>query len=223
MASAARMAKHLVQAYKAIHLAHQRAQAKLDALLQTNPLYKLFDQDPTHPYYDLAAAGQRMLSEYEHLASGLMNWTLGTRTIGQELAMAKNRQVASGQPADVNLDAVLQIESSTMTEVGIAHELLALYRAVTATLSRAQPNMINHALRIQHGVKNEHRHKEMPELKITTECRTAERSVKSLSGDLLDCGQGNTTVRRELEKMQVMLALASQRKDTVIDALLKLH
>jgi hypothetical protein len=220
MASAARMAKHLVQTNQAVCLAQQSTQSKLDALLHTNPLYKLFDQDPTHPYYELAAAGQRMLSEYEHLASGLMNWTLGTRTIGQELAMAKNRQVASGQPADVYLDAVLQIESSTMTEVEIAHKLVALYGTVVTTSSRAGPSMINHALHVQHGRKNADRHKESPELKITNECRAAARSVKSLSDDLLDCGQGHTTVRRELEKMQVMLALATKPKDTVIDALL---
>jgi hypothetical protein len=220
MASAARMAKHLVQTNQAVCLAQQSTQSKLDALLQTNPLYKLFDQDPTHPYYELAAAGQRMLSEYEHLVAGLLDWTLGTRTIGQELAMAKERQVASGQHADVGLDALLQVKPLVMTEVEIAHKLLALYRAATATLSRAEPSMINHALHLQHGRKNGHRHKESPELKITIECRAAARSVKSLSDDLLDCGQDQTTVRRELEKMQVMLAFASQPKDTVIDALL---
>jgi len=220
MASAARMAKHLVQTNQAVRLAQQSTQSKLDALLQTNPLYKLFDHDPTHPYYELAAAGQRMLSEYEHLVAGLLDWTLGTRTIGQELAMAKERQVASGQIVDVDLNTLLKVNPLVIAEVEVAHTLVALYGTVVNTSSRAEPSMINYALHVQHGRKNADRHKESPELKITNECRAAARSVKNLSDDLLDCGQGNTTVRRELEKMQVMLALATKPKDTVIDALL---
>ena len=81
--------------------------------------------------------------------------------------------------------------------------------------------MINYELEKLHGKRLVKRHKESPEVKAAPECRAAVREVKKLGKVLRDCGNGNSTIRRELEKKQVLLGLSGQPKDVLIELLLK--
>ena len=84
MAAAARTTKHIIQAYRAVRQVETLTQAKLDALLETNALYKLFDPDTRHPYYVLASDGQKTLAAFEELIAGVLDWTVDAGTIGEE-------------------------------------------------------------------------------------------------------------------------------------------
>lgn len=221
MATAARTTKHIIQAYRAVRQVETLTQAKLDALLETNALYKLFEQDTRHPYYVLASAGQSTLAAFEALIAGVLDWTVDVGTIGEELDKVKARQIVNEEPTDDSLDALRLIQPVVMTETEAADKLLSVYHSASSAWSKSGAGIINTDLATLHGKKNVSRHKESPELKLTTECGVAVREIKKLAKELRDCGNGISTIRSELEKKQVMRGLAGQGKDTAIETLLK--
>lgn len=221
MAAAARTTKHIIQAYRAVRQVETLTQAKLDALLETNALYKLFDPDTRHPYYVLASAGQKTLEAFEEFIAGVLDWTVDAGTIGEELDKVKARQIVEEEPADDELDALRLIQSVVITEAEAADKLLSVYHSASSAWSKSGAGIINADLAALHGKKNVGRHKESPELKITTECGAAVREIKKLAKELRDCGNGTSTIRRELEKKQIMRGLAGQGKDAAIETLLK--
>ena len=221
MATAARTTKHIIQAYRAVRQVETLTQAKLDVLLETNALYKLFEPDTRHPYYVLASAGQSTLATFEELIAGVLDWTEDAGTIGEELDKVKARQIVNDEPTDDDLDALRLIQPVAMTEAEAADKLLSVYHSASSAWSKSGSGMINADLAALHGKRNVGRHKESPDLKITTECGAAVREIKKLAKELRDCGNGTSTIRRELEKKQVMRGLSGQGKDAAIEMLLK--
>ncbi len=221
MTTAARASKHIIQTYKAVRRAEEQTQAKLDALLETNALYKLFELDEQHPYYTLAKSGNRTLIEFEELVAGVMDWQNAGSTISEELDKKKARQIVNDEGADDDLDALRLIQPITMTEAEAADKLLGVCRTAISTVSWCEKKMIDYELEKLHGKKLVKRHKESPEIKSAPECRAAVREMKKLGKVLRDCGNGNSTIRRELEKKQVLFGLTGQHKDSLIELLLK--
>jgi hypothetical protein len=221
MATAAKTIKHIIQTYKAVRQLETLTQAKLDALLETNALYKLFEPDTRHPYYVLASTGQDALASFEELIAGVLDWTINAGTICEELDKAKARQIVNEEAVDDDLDALRLIQPVAMTEEEVANKLLTVYHSASSAWSKSSSSIINTDLAALHGKKLVARHKEKPELKITTECGTAVREIKKLVKELRDCGNGSSTIRRELEKKQVMRGLTGQSKDSAIELLLK--
>lgn len=221
MAAAARATKYIIQAYKAVRRAEEQTQAKLDALLETNALYKLFEPDTRHPYYVLASAGRNTLNAFEELIAGVMDWQDGGSTISEELDKSKARQIVNDEEDDDDLDALRLIQPKTKTEAEAADKLLAVYNSASVVWSRSGAGIINAELATLHGKRNVGRHKETPERKITTECGAAVREIKKLAKELRDLGNGSSTIRSELEKKQVMRGLSGQGKDAVIELFLK--
>lgn len=221
MTTAARASKHIIQTYKSVRRAEEQTQAKLDALLETNTLYKLFEPDEQHPYYSLASSGKRTLNDFEMLIAGVMDWQNGGSKISEEMDKKKARQIVDEEEADDDLVALRLIQPITMTEVEAAEKLLNVCRAAIGTASWCETKMINYELEKLHGKKLVKRHKESPEIKAAPECRAAVREMKKLGKVLRDCGNGNSTIRRELEKKQVLFGLTGQRKDSLIELLLK--
>lgn len=222
MATTAKTTKYIIETYKAMRQVEILTQAKLDALLETNPLYKLFEPDTRHPYFALASAGRSTLDTFEALISGVLDWTIGCGTIAEELDKAKARQIVDDEKAeDEDTDALRLIQPVAMTEAEAAENLLSVYHSVSSVWNQSAAGVLNAELSKLHGKKNVVRHKETPELKITKECSAAVREIKKLSKELRDCGNGSSTIRRELEKKQAMRGLAGQGKDVVIDFLLK--
>lgn len=221
MATAARTAKHIIQAYKAVRKVETLTQAKLDALLETNALYKLFETETQHPYYVLASSGQNTLASFEALIAGVLDWKIDSGTVGEELDKVKAQQIVKGEAIDDDLDALRLIQAVAITESEAADRLLSVYQSARSVSSWSAAAMINGELAKLHGKKNVARHKEKPEFNITTECSAAVRELKKLSKVLRDCGNGNSTIRRELEKKQMMRGLSGQSKDAVIEMMLK--
>lgn len=221
MTTAARASKQIIQTYKAVRRAEEQTKEKLDALLETNALYRLFENDERHPYYTLANSGSRTLIEFEELVAGVMDWLSGGSTISEELDKTKARQIVNDEKEDDDLDALRLIQPITMTEAEAADKLLSVCREAIGTASWCEKKMIDYELEKLHGKKLVKRHKESPEIKAAPECRAAVREMKKLGKVLRDCGNGNSTIRRELEKKQVLLGLSGKSKDAVIEIFLK--
>ena len=211
MAAVKRTIKQIIQTNKSLRLVRDLTQSKLDALLETNPLYKLFEPDTQHPYYLLAESGQRQLDAFEALIAGVLDWKIGSRTIRAELTAV----------GDEDSNALLLINPVVMTEAEAADQLLSVWLSVESTRVDARSRVINGDLAVLHGKQNIKRHKESPELEIEKELTASVREIKKLAKLLPDLGKGCSTIRRELEKKQVMRGLSGQGKDYWIDTLLK--
>lgn len=221
MTTAVKTTKHIIQAYKAVRRVEVLTQAKLDALLETNAFYKLFETETQHPYYVLESAGKNTIASFEALISGVLEWKIGSVTIAEELDKVKARQIVNKEIDDDDLVALRLIQPTPMTEAEAADKLLSLFHSASSAWNNSSNVVIDNELAKLDGRKNILRHKEKPELKITTECGAAVREIKKLAKVLRDCGNGNTTIRRELEKKQMMRGLAGQIKDGVIELFLK--
>ena len=220
MTTAARATKQIIQTYKAVKLAETQTQAKLDALLQTNAQYIVLEHDSTHPYFALVAAAKRLITEFEMLTAGLINWPVGSGTIAEELDYVKGRQIVNEELPDADVDALRAMQSNQMTESQAAQQLLSLLYCASSVWSKSEPANINYALELLHGKKLVARHKEKNEQKITKECRAAMTASKKLAKELLNCGCGQSTIRQELEST-LAAQVASGRTDGLIEYLLK--
>lgn len=217
----AKVTKHILEAYKSVRRAEERTQEKLDALLETNAHYKLFEHDEQHPYYILASSGKSTLADFEELVAAVMDWQDSSRSISEELDVLQARQIVDETEVDDDLDALRLIKRNTLTEADAAEKLLLLCGAANRTASRAETSFINYELAKLHGKRYVKRHKESPEVSVTPECRAAFRKVKKMGKVLRDCGNGVSTIREELEKKQVLRGLSGQPKDVLIEMLLK--
>jgi hypothetical protein len=211
MATLKRTIKQIIQTDKSLRLVRDLTQKKLDALLETNPLYKLFEPDTRHPYYVLAETGQNPLNAFEALIAGVLDWKIGSGSIKDELE----------EVADEDSQALILINPVVMTEAEAADQLLSALLSVASTRDKTRASVINRDLEELHGKKNIKRHKESPELEIAKDLTAAVREIKKLAKVLRDLGNGCSTIRRELEKKQVMRGLSGQGKDYWIDTLLK--
>lgn len=220
MTTAARSTKQIIQTYKAVKLAETQTQAKLDALLQTNALYIVLEHDSSHPYFTLVAGAKRLITEFEMLTAGLINWPVGSGTIAEELDYVKGRQIVNEELPDADVDALRALQSNQMTESQAAQQLLSLLYCASSVWSKSEPANINYALELLHGKKLVARHKEKNEQKITKDCRAAMTAVKKLAKELLNCGCGQSTIRQELEST-LAAQKASGRTDGLIEYLLK--
>jgi hypothetical protein len=221
MAAAARTTKDIIQAYRAVRRLESLAQAKLTTLLETNALYKLFEPDTQHPYYALASAGENMLAAFERSIAGVREWMIGSGTIGEELDKVKARQIVNEEAEDADLDTLRLIQPVAMTEAEVADKLMSAYYSACAVWVKAKESVIKAELSDLYGKKNINLHREKPEVKLTKEANAAIRLILKTAKQLRDYGNGNSTIRVELEKKQVMRGLSGQAKDALIELMLK--
>lgn len=149
-----------------------------------------------------------------------MDWTIGRDTIADEVELTKARQIVNEMPSDEDVDELRQLTPVEMTEAEVAQKLLALLGLASSQWSFSELKMVKYSIRNAYGASKVVRHLETPILNITPDCRNAVREIKRLGKMLLECGCGNTTVRSELEKMQMMRVLKGQGRDVLIDMLL---
>ena len=107
MATPVRTATQIVKAYSLVRRTKELTQAKLDNLLEGNPLYKLFEQEDTdHPYYALARIGAGPLDEIEPLIAGVLGWTVGKGTIRDALEKLRSMPIATELATESDWDAL---------------------------------------------------------------------------------------------------------------------
>jgi len=221
MTSASKAAKHIVAAYKAVRLVDTVTQAKLTALLDSQAFFRIFDTGDEHPYYALASNGQSVVTVFEELVAGLQDWQIGGSSIVQELDKLKERKIANGNDTDDDLDALRLIDCSTITEGQAASKLVNVYFAATVVWSNSDVSVINSKLSNVYGKRYISKNKEQPEMKIARECGAAVRELRKMSKVLRELGNGNSTIRDELEKIQIERGLSGMGANSVITFLLK--
>lgn len=221
MTSASKAAKHIIAAYKAVRLVEKVTQAKLTALLDSQAFFRLFETGSEHPYHALASDGQGVVTVFEELVAGVQDWQIGGSSIVQELDKIKERQIANGNDTDDDLDALRLIDCSTMSEGQAASKLVNVYYAATVVWSNSDVSVINSKLSDVYGKRYTSKNKEKPEMKIARECGTAVRELRMMSKMLREMGNGNSTIRDELEKIQIARELSGMGGNSVISILLK--
>jgi hypothetical protein len=221
MTTATRATKQLIKTYKSLRVAEALTQAKLDALLETNALYKLFENENDHPYHSLVGAAKNAVIVFETLVGGVRDWQIGSSSIAEELDKLKAKQIVDDADADADLDELRLIESEIKTEEDAAGTVLSLVLNTIFLLSYSEDGFIKQYLSERYGKKNVAKHKESPEIKTTKECRTAVKEMKKLATELMGCGNGSGTIRSEIEKRQLEQVASGKNRVDWIDKLMK--
>ena len=221
MSTTKRTTKQIIKTYKSISKAKEITRKKLDALLETNMLYKLFEHEEKHPYYNLSTSAENSSDAFEMLVAGLLVWNIEGSSIAEELDEIKARQIVDGAEADEALDALRAIKPVSMTAPQVADALVSVFYSTTALWSHSDAGMIQRKLIELHGLKNANKHKEAEELKISKDCRSAVTDVKKLAKELLKFSDGKNTINDELGKKQMIRGLTGLGKDSIIEFLTK--
>jgi hypothetical protein len=221
MSTTTRATKQIIKTYKSISKAKEITRQKLDALLETNALYKLFEHEEKHPYYNLSTSAENSTDKFEVLVAGLLDWSIEGSSIAEELDKIKAKQIVDGAEADETVDALRAVQPVAMNGPQVADALVSVFYSTTALWSHSDAGIIQSKLIELHGKKNAKKHKEVEELKISKDCRSAVNDVKKLAKELLMFSDGTNSIHRELEKKQVMRGLTGQGKDSVIEFLIK--
>jgi hypothetical protein len=222
MATPIRTATQIVKAYSLVRKTKELTQAKLDNLLEGNALYKLFEQtDTDHPYYALARLGAEPLDEVESLVAGILGWTVGKGTIRDALEKLRSMPISTELATENYWDSLLQISPVEMPEAVVADKLHSLFRSMNRVYESGKQKELDIKIAALHGRKNIQRHSESPPVELVSVLRPAVNEVKKLAKVLRDCGNGVSTIRRELERKQILRGLSDQGKDYWIDAVLR--
>ena len=118
-------------------------------------------------------------------------------------------------------NALLQIAPVEMSETVVADKLQSLFGSSTHVFDSGKQKELDLKIAELHGRKNVQRHRESPPIELMPVLRPAVNEVKKLAKVLRDCGNGVSTVRRELEKKQMIRGLSGHAKDYWIDAVLR--
>ena len=225
MATATRTAKQLVKTYQSVLNVRQKTQDKLSALLSSQAFYAVMEHDESHPYYALAASGERLVDDFEKLFGELSGLTVSNGTISEELDKTKATLALAHKPQDVYVEALCSLPKANIRNVKaltIAEQTLAVYSGAMFLWSFGDAKAMKDAVINIHGQKLAKRNMEVPVLNINAELRIAKNEVKKLAKMLMELEVKSKNVRFELEKQQTMNALVSGASNSYAKSMLAL-
>ncbi|PVE08336.1 hypothetical protein B472_04950 [Limnohabitans sp. Rim28] len=216
------MTKQLITTYKSLLNADIATKQKLDALLETNALYKLFEHDSSHLYFSIADIAKNNVIRFKEVFAGVRDWSSENDTIAFELDKIKARQIVNGEEVDDAVDQLRMIAPTTMSETQVADELYNLVSSSFYLWAQASEKDIKVRLVDTYGKKIYTRHRESPTVTIFKECRTAKNDTKKLIKELMLLGNGVSTIRAELEKKKLAVNASMKSNFVLLDQLLKI-
>jgi hypothetical protein len=188
MTITSRLAKHVVQTAKYLHVMHECTQAKINALQESRPFYTLFEPAPDHPYDGLTVSAANLVQKYDDIVAALLDMEMGSGNLRFEL----DKIQAQSMYDEVELDAdaerlrlLVGVDAATITAKHIADSALSLHHSCMWITDATTLKSLKYALELRHKKKYIKDHIEKPFLNITPDCRVALRSVKALCNVLM--------------------------------------
>lgn len=223
MASAPFLTKHLQQTYDAVQAVKTAMQDKLDSLNNCQPFYTLQeDAIAVHTYSELVADTLVLEGRFSSLVAAMLDWDISGITIAEALNILRANQ----KPPTPTITALCAMPA-VATDVGDCADLVCdLYNSIAVFRSRAAPAAIKRDIKDRMGYADTSRHLEVPYISIAKQYNAAFKEIKVLSKWLLDLEKDKTSIRKQLQFKQSMVALAATGSapttDTTIEMLLKL-
>ena len=225
MATATRIAKQTAKTYQSVLLVRERAQDKLDALLDSQAMYRLFEHDEKHPYYTQVINAQNFVDGFEELAGLVLGVDVGSGTIGDELDKIQATLIVKGKEKDADIEALRSVPKASKRKIQattLGEQVERVYNSATWMWSFCDLKATKHILEQLHGKSQVKRHLEVPYININAECRTAVKDVKKLAAMLLNLTIKRKNVRDELDKRRTLLALKTSAPNQTLDVLIAL-
>lgn len=221
MVKTSRVTKQLITTCKSLLNAEIATKKKLDTLLESNALYKLFEHDSSHLYFSIADSAKNNVIRFKEVFAGVRDWTNEADTIAFELDKIKARQIVNHEAVDEAIDQLQMVASKTMSETQVADELYKLVSSVFYLWARSGEKDIKDRLIEKYGKKIYKRHQESPTVMILKECRTAKNDMNKLIKEMMMLGNGISTIRAELEKMKLLSNTTNRSNFVLLDKILE--
>ena len=117
MATATRIAKQTAKTYQSVLLVRERTQDKLDALLDSQAMYRLFEHDEKHPYYTQVINAQNFVDGFEELAGLVLGVDVGSGTIGDELDKIQATLIVKGKEKDADIEVLRSVPKASKRKI----------------------------------------------------------------------------------------------------------
>lgn len=219
MATAPLLIKHLQQTYDAVHAVRPAMQNKLDCLIDSQPYYKLQeDADTEHTYTYLIAETVDVEAKFSSLVAALKDWNIGSVTVEEALGLLRTNQ----KPASPTTAALCAMPTVATSVDDCADLIRDLFKLIAVFRSRASPAAIKSDIQKRMGFADTSRHLEVPLLNIAKQYNAAFKEVKALAKTLMDVQKDKTTIRKQLQYKQSMVALLATGKAPTTDSTIEL-
>ena len=205
MTTTSRLAKQVVQTAKCLNVMNERAQAKLAALLESRPMYTLFDPAPSHPYDRLSTDTPELVEKHDYIVAALLDMEMGSGNLREELDKIQAHRMYDEIELDADVDRLrllAGIDAASITAKDIADSVLSLFRHCDGITDSTKLSALKHRLEQQHEKQHVKNHIEVPFLNITPECRSALNAVKSLCNLLMTLTVNGVLVGSQVDAKQ---------------------
>ena len=223
MASSPLVLTQLIKCHVALQTVIDVMQTKMDALLDSQPLYKLLDiEAEKHPYFALVGETKKIQTDYADLVAAIKRWKISGLTIEGAMNLLHSNQVQQS----ATLTSLISIPSAHTPVTGCADLVLNIFLSIARFRSHATTAALKRDLKTRMGIRDTSRHLEVPFIDIATQNNVAFKEIKTLIKLLLDLSIDTTSVREKLMQKQSMIILTAtgntQTQDPNIAYLLKM-
>ena len=183
MTTVSRLAKQVVQTAKCLDVVHERAHAKLAALHESRPMYRLFDPVPAHPYDGLSGSMSSLIKKNDDIVAALLDIDMGNGNLREELDKIQAHRMYDDIELDADVDRLrllAGIDAASITAKDIADNALSFFYHCDGITDSTKLSSLKFRLEQQHEKQHAKNHIEVPFLNITPECRNALKEVKAL-------------------------------------------
>lgn len=222
--TAKKITQQLISTVKLSLLCQELIDAKHASLLQTQPVFRLFNfgHKANHPYTDLKLSAVHAHKQLMRLTKGVAGWDINSQTIANELDVIKAQHVVNGVGTDI--DVVDEMRGWTKRNINAqvaADNMEQAFRHATVLWSNASPKAVRDNIKNYMGSMKMKNCIEKPEIELVSHCKQLVTAIKKLNKHLRDVVRGNSSMMNCYSKRQVMNTLSRQGADTVLTILIK--
>lgn len=118
-----RLSKQFLITKDAVSALERQFQAKLDALVQSQPYWQLMSELPEHPYYTYPALGQDIAKQFDDFYASFAGWEINGLTVADEVDLLKAAQIVGDDGVEQSVQALSVIKPAQESALQVAHRI----------------------------------------------------------------------------------------------------
>lgn len=224
MTTANKLAKQIIVTVEQAEICCDLMRHKLTLLLQTQPLFNLFDfeEKSKHPYYKLIQNADQARDSLKKLVKGVGKWSVGNSNVQWEVDVKHANYITGVRGADAATVALVQAWSKRAVKASVASDLMIdAFKAATYCWSKSSKQMIQ--IEILRNMKG-HRTSaciEKGAIDINADFKKLLTELKKLNKELRSVKRGKQTMMSCYKDLQLIHLMKHSQEDKILTILMK--